>query len=74
VQPLVENIRKAIMSYQTENYYFPDHIIVFRGDAYEGEFKRVSVFMGLSFKLRLISDQFASHHNCSLPTPVKLSS
>jgi predicted nucleic-acid-binding protein len=42
VAPLIDNIRQAIMMYQAENDNFPDHIIVFRGGASEGEFKRVS--------------------------------
>jgi hypothetical protein len=45
VQPLVENIRNAMMLYQSENDHFPDHIIVFRGGASEGEFKRVSFLL-----------------------------
>jgi hypothetical protein len=45
VQPLIDNIRKAIMLYESQNDHFPDHIIVFRGGASEGEFKRVSLFL-----------------------------
>jgi hypothetical protein len=45
VEPLIEKIKDAMILYQSENDHFPDHIIVFRGGASEGEFKRVSVLL-----------------------------
>jgi hypothetical protein len=41
VQPLVDNIRKAILLYESESGHYPDHIIVFRGDVSDSEFKTV---------------------------------
>jgi hypothetical protein len=42
VQPLIRNVKNALIGYQAQNGDFPNHIIVFRGGASEGEFKRVS--------------------------------
>jgi hypothetical protein len=42
--PYLENIKEAFIRYETESSdgTFPLHLIVFRGGASEGEFKRVS--------------------------------
>jgi hypothetical protein len=42
VMPLIENIRLTLMFYESQNNgKFPEHIIVFRGGASEGEFEKV---------------------------------
>ena len=42
MRPLVDAVKNALYIYETENGdQFPEHLIVFRGGASEGEFKKV---------------------------------
>ncbi|KAL7080707.1 hypothetical protein ACQ4LE_000492 [Meloidogyne hapla] len=52
MRPLVDAVKNALYIYETANNdQFPDHLIVFRGGASEGEFKKVSLWEGGAFEL-----------------------
>uniref|UniRef100_A0A915NCN5 Uncharacterized protein n=1 Tax=Meloidogyne javanica TaxID=6303 RepID=A0A915NCN5_MELJA len=52
MRPLVDAVKNALYIYETENGdQFPEHLIVFRGGASEGEFKKVSRWEGGAIEL-----------------------
>jgi hypothetical protein len=40
-RPFIDNIKTALRKYEARNDTFPEHLIIFRGGASEGEFKKV---------------------------------
>ena len=46
MRPFTENIKEALLAYEQQNGEFPAHLVVFRGGASEGEFKRVGNSLG----------------------------
>ncbi|KAL3102238.1 hypothetical protein niasHS_003647 [Heterodera schachtii] len=47
--PMVSAIKEALLTFNVQNGFFPEHIFVFRGGASEGEYKKVAYWEGGAF-------------------------